>query len=217
MSDVTFPDTVTSIGASAFSECVRLNRVTLSNSLTVIGDLTFYECGSLSSITIPSGVTSIGDEAFKGCNGLTRLYIPELVSSIGRGAFDDCINLEAIYCAGNAPASGSEESINVPASVYYFDGATGFSEQWGGMPTKRMGFKTPSKVVLIEKDLPYDLSTLEEASFQHSQNRYEFTFQPANVIDGGSYIVEKSDDLMRWDSNDVTYSCLLYTSDAADE
>ena len=39
----------------------------IPNSVTSIGNSAFYNCYGLTSITIPNSVTSIGDSAFDGC------------------------------------------------------------------------------------------------------------------------------------------------------
>ncbi len=79
---------VTSIGCCAFSS-EALTSVTIPNSVTSIGNSAFGGCSSLSSITIPEGVTSIGDWAFWGCSSLSSITIPEGVTSIGDYAFWD--------------------------------------------------------------------------------------------------------------------------------
>ena len=58
------PDSVTSIGDSAFYHCSSLQSVTIPDSVTSIGDSAFDYCKSLQSVTIPDSVTSIGDRAF---------------------------------------------------------------------------------------------------------------------------------------------------------
>ena len=68
------PESVTSIGNYAFSDCSRLESITIPDNVTSIGDGAFYDCYSLATITIPSGVTSIIWYAFKDCNHLTDVY-----------------------------------------------------------------------------------------------------------------------------------------------
>lgn len=51
-----------------------LTSVTIPNSVTSIGSSAFTSCTNLTSITIPSSVTSIGSDAFSSCNGLTSVY-----------------------------------------------------------------------------------------------------------------------------------------------
>ena len=52
---------------------VGCENTTIPNSVTSIGSSAFYNCSGLTSITIPNSVTSIGDQAFRGCSGLTSI------------------------------------------------------------------------------------------------------------------------------------------------
>ena len=70
LTSIIIPNSVTSIGGSAFSNCSNLRYVTISNSLESIGGSAFWNCENLTSITIPSSVTTIEDQAFYNCNNL---------------------------------------------------------------------------------------------------------------------------------------------------
>ena len=61
------PNSVTSIGNSAFKNCSSLQSVTISDSVTSIGDWAFSDCSSLQSVTIPDSVTRIGNWVFLNC------------------------------------------------------------------------------------------------------------------------------------------------------
>ena len=87
------PNSVTSIGDSAFSGCFSLTSLTIPNSVTSIGDYAFENCSSLTSLTIPNSVTTIGKRAFDDCKSLTSLTMPDSVTSIGKGAFCGCYYL----------------------------------------------------------------------------------------------------------------------------
>ena len=81
------PDSVTSIGDYAFSNCSTLASITIPNSVVSIGERAFFMC-YLPSLTIPSSVTSIGKEAFGNCIRLASITVlAERPPSLGIMAF----------------------------------------------------------------------------------------------------------------------------------
>ena len=126
------PNSVTSIGGSAFSSCRGLTSITIPNSVTSIGDKTFYGCISLTSITIPNSVTSIGGYAFNGCSSLTSITIPNSVTSIYSNTFYDCTSLTSITIPNSVTGIYSSAfyncrsltSITIPDSVTVIDSRT---------------------------------------------------------------------------------------------
>ena len=72
------PDSVLSIGNSAFGGCSGLTSVTIGNSVTSIGEFAFEDCSGLISVVIPDSVTFINAFAFSGCSGLTGVYITDI-------------------------------------------------------------------------------------------------------------------------------------------
>ena len=121
----TIPNSVTSIGYRAFSECTGLTSITIPNSVTSVGDGAFGECTGLTSITIPNSVTSIGRGAFGRCTGLTSITIPDSVTSIGDEAFWDCTSLTSITIPNSVTSIGNDAffscsrltRITIPNSV----------------------------------------------------------------------------------------------------
>ena len=112
------PNSVTSIGYSAFIDCTSITSITIPDSVTSIDSSAFGGCSSLKSITIPNSVTSIGYYAFYGCTSLTSVTIPKSVTGIDDWAFGyyydndyKKINNFKIYCysgtAGEQYAKGN--------------------------------------------------------------------------------------------------------------
>ena len=76
-------------GRSAYQRQI-LNQIIdihLPESVTSVGESAFFGCSSLTSITIPKSVRSIGKGVFSGCSSLTSIEIPESVVKIGQCAF----------------------------------------------------------------------------------------------------------------------------------
>ena len=96
LTSVIIPESVTSIGSYAFGYCEGLTSVTIPESVTSIGEYVFAYCYGLTSVTISEGVTSIGEYTFYSCTGLTSVTIPESVTSISEGAFGHCEGLTSV-------------------------------------------------------------------------------------------------------------------------
>ena len=102
------------LGLSLFN-CSSLTSITIPNSVTSIGNTAFYYCHSLTSVTIGNSVTSIGSGAFGYCASLTSITIPNSVTSIGKQAFSSCDSLRIVICeAVEVPELGSYVFSNTP-------------------------------------------------------------------------------------------------------
>ena len=129
------PDSVTSIGVCAFSDCTSLSNIVIPNGVASIGDAAFSYCYSLSNIDIPNSVTSIGDRAFLGCESLNSVVIPNSVTSIGDAAFGECYSLSDIVIPDSVTGIGNDvffqcdslTSVVIPDSVTSI-GADAFGE-----------------------------------------------------------------------------------------
>ncbi|MBR3492772.1 MAG: leucine-rich repeat protein [Bacteroidales bacterium] len=147
---LTIPNSVTSIGNSAFYYCTGFSgSLTLSADLTSIGNYAFFGCSGFSGpLTIGSAVTSIGSNCFSNLFNLSSLTVlPNTPPSLGSSAFQNvpttipvyvpCASLEDYQAASGWSAftnmqcretltvyEGTSTNRNVPAYIYYFDDFT---------------------------------------------------------------------------------------------
>ena len=104
---VTIPDTVKSIGSSAFANTYIFDKVVIPESVTYIGSGAFYNCDGISEVVLPSGITVLESSVFEGCYGLTKVNTENIVTFKSR-CFYDCQALNIVSFGPNAKAIESE-------------------------------------------------------------------------------------------------------------
>ena len=98
--NVSFPNSVTTIGESAFAGCSALTSISLPDSVTSIQYSAFYGCSGLTAFTIPNGISVIESETFCDCTGLTSITIPASVGTVRSNAFYGCTGLVKVTFLG---------------------------------------------------------------------------------------------------------------------
>ena len=96
ISEITIPNSITSLGMNCFIRCASLSSVTLNDRITRISSYCFSDCPSLHHITLPSGCTAIEGGAFYN-SGLEEITFPATLREISYGAFGYCGSLSEIY------------------------------------------------------------------------------------------------------------------------
>jgi BspA type Leucine rich repeat region (6 copies) len=91
LSSVTFPGSISSIGARCFYNTSSLSTVTFPSSLNTgvsltIGTAAFSGCG-ISSVVLTEGLTTLGEEAFYNLSDLSSVTLPSTLVSVGPLAF----------------------------------------------------------------------------------------------------------------------------------
>ena len=167
---VTIPDSVTSIGNSAFEDCSSLQSVTIPDSVTSIGDRAFRLCSSLHSVTIPDSVTSIGRYAFSCCSSLHSVTIPDSVTSIDRSAFSYCSSLNSVTIPDSVTSIGDEAFLGCSSlqSVIIPDSVTSIGDDAFEYCSSLQSVTIPDSVTSIGDSAFEDCSSLQSVTIPDS-------------------------------------------------
>ena len=105
---ISFPESVTYIGAYTFEGCRNLTgTIKIPEGQVKISNAVFSNCSSLEGVVIPEGVTSIGPRVFSGCTSLTELTFPKSLTSISNSVAYGCSGLTRITVLAETPPTGS--------------------------------------------------------------------------------------------------------------
>lgn len=125
---IVFGNNLTTIGNSAFKDCIRLDTVTMpeENNIKALGEKAFMGCTALTSFQVPISVNAIGDSCFEGCIYLDKIELwggsateePQTswLQVIGNYAFKGCESLGALFL----PLQYSEKDVHISV----FEGCT---------------------------------------------------------------------------------------------
>ena len=105
---VTLPDTVISIGESAFEDCEGLCTVNMPKSLETVADRAFFGCKSIEKIEFFSSLVSIGNSTFEGCSSIKEVTLSDTLTSIGNRAFYGCESMRICDLPKSLSVMGEE-------------------------------------------------------------------------------------------------------------
>ena len=191
---VVIEDGITGIGDYSFDDMPNLKTVTLPETLTTIGNSAFRKT-SITGVKLPSSLKEIGEDAFYYCEKLEKIWIPYQVTTIGRNAFWCCYNLKDLtlgsgltYIGDQAFRETAVTEVVIPDKVTTL-GSMAFyccdnlkSVTLGKSMTEVPNYAFGECYALTEVTIPEGVTQIRGASFQNCKALPEVTF-PATLED----------------------------------
>lgn len=78
--------TIVEIGSEAFAYSA-IENITIPNTIISIGESAFFSCEKLESVKLPNSISRIEASTFKFCNNLKEINIPDSIRYVSKGAF----------------------------------------------------------------------------------------------------------------------------------
>ena len=171
---VILPNSVTSIGGSAFRNCSGLRFVTFGDGLQSIGDYAFSKC-SLNSVTFGNGLQSIGNYAFCQC-GLRSVTFGDGLQGIGYQAFYYCSGLTSLTFGDGLQSIGNEAFLSCKS----------LSSVTFGKSVKSIGYSAFYDTRLTEVKIPSSVTSIGDKAFSTStlKDVYAYTVEPTAIAQG---------------------------------
>lgn len=124
ITEITIPNTVTSLAYGAFMSCDNLSKITFGTGLKTIGDYCFYG-DPFTEMTIPEGVESVGGSCFFTAKKLTKVVFPSTLKSLGASCFYNSPLLEEVVLPAGLETLGAKafmrcgklSKVNIPEGV----------------------------------------------------------------------------------------------------
>lgn len=151
---------ITHIADGAFLRNQKVTSIIFDESLTTIGAEAFSGCTNLTTLNLPNTVETFGDDAFRNCTNLpvvgdyqmagdyiivkvvdtdnTEYTIGDDIIYVAEEAFVGCSETPIVYCEQEvAPLAGTNAFPNVFSFIYVPDGAEqSYTNAWGVMANK---------------------------------------------------------------------------------
>lgn len=200
---ITFPVTLTTIGARAFAGCTALTDFPKDCSVTTINGNAFDGCTALKTLELPASCTTIKGEAFNNCSGLSTVTFnsPNLAGInfgylLDKSAFTGCteistinFNGDGIFSIGTTTITTTPRRIHMlfPSAttklttVIFGDGITGVA---GNTPYFQ-GCTALETVDLGKNNMGYS-GKLPDKMFNGCENLKKIVFHGENIKELGN-------------------------------
>jgi hypothetical protein len=220
LATITIPATLSNAGYGPFSGCSALKQIlvnrgnptyfSLDGVLCEQAAIIQFPAAKTNAYEIPDSIVAIQDDAFSNSSNLSAVFFHKAVGYIGHFAFARCPKLASLSFAGDAPLTNpSAFSESDEAIIFYPPGATGWTQNFDGVPAVPLESTIPSLTLdwrkidfprMIISAEPGKQIALESVSTMDVQNDWQTVF--VNSYSGNPIIFS--------DTNTTTFAHRFY-------
>lgn len=195
---VTLPNSITSMGYSAFRECKNLESINVpagldyvpydfvcySDKLTSVqmhdgirrvGHNAFLGCASLPTIELNDQITDIEYDAFNGCSSLELLKLPDALTHIGSNAFRGTTAIRGTFTVPATVTAVDESAFNGSGldGIIFTNPATTIAGYTFSNTPNLSHVVLPSAITTIKSNTFYKASSLKQIDLPETVTRIE--------------------------------------------
>lgn len=205
--DLVIPENVTNIEKYAFYGCSDFTSLTILGNVEVIKAQTFNSC-DFKSISLPEGLKTIENGAFSGCVDVRELTIPDSVTSIGEHAFYAWRSLTSITLPESLETVASNAFENCYRIVEIINNSkfnlTAGSTDCGGVALYAIEIHNgESKVANVDD---YVFYTYNDVNYLIDYIGEETNITLPESYNGEAYEINDHAFYMRWQLKDISVS-----------
>lgn len=160
---IKLPDTLTSIGNSAFSNCFNLTKIVIPQGVTSIGDCAFDGCYSLIEVCNKSSIEIVAGSKDNGCVGYYAKHIITDQANTAIAQVEDCIFYDDGTDVCLVKYVGNDAELVLPD----YDSK--------GYAIYQRAFYENDKVVSIT--IPNNVTSIGDLAFSHCTNLTTVNFE----------------------------------------
>lgn len=196
---VTLPNSITSMGYSAFRECQKLQSINVPTGLTtvpydfvyscpnltgvqmhdgirVVGHYAFTNCPLLNGVVLNDQITDIEYDAFNGCSSLELTKLPDALTHIGSSAFYNTKSMRGSFTIPSTVTSVDESAFNGSGidGIVFTNPATTIARYTFSNTPNLSHVVLPSAITNIKDHTFYRASSLKQIDLPETVTRIEY-------------------------------------------
>ena len=184
LKSITLPNSITSIGSTAFQNCTGLTNIIIPNSVTSIGSSSFWGCSNINNLILGTSVTNVGNAALFMCSKLTTVTLPASLSTIGGESFGNQWAVKEYIVDSNNQNFSSVNGVlfnKDKTTLILFPKNANTTTYAIPVTVSTIGDKAFQYSSVTSVSIPASLTTIVENAFGNCRSLTEFVVDPTNA------------------------------------